>query len=435
MMYNELTLRRPLSQTQEELRSKLIGEVSNSRFRAVSFKMTDTLVLLPFSGIADICAFMEKDFRELCPDEKRSFSELRSAAEEAALKKMNVMCRVTVKLIYSIIEKLGKVSPEASTKLMELECSLAEKFSFPRECGKALFREAKKCKKRVVITADTIYPEETVKHILENCGYGSYDELVLVSGIKGCTGESYFSEVLSKSGASADRILHIGGDIAFDIELPICKGAKALLLSPPYELMDKSGRVRGYAEDKKLFDYDNPDYLPLRCCFGLYAAYGFDTPLKKFPMSDFCEDEYLMGFLVLGAMSLSSDTSPLTDKQSELLSAMEKNPCIIEGKNDFTAMFSAHFGGCEFPAKAEGCRLPLEFIENCCASSDRAFLADALPDSFVKKWSKSVKEPEIVRFKPQKDKSGRLSKLADKMFPPGSQVRTIVDDILSKGRK
>ena len=64
-MYNDFTPRRPLSQSQEELYSKLIGEVSNSRFRAVSFKMTDTLVLLPFSGIADICALMEKDFREL----------------------------------------------------------------------------------------------------------------------------------------------------------------------------------------------------------------------------------------------------------------------------------------------------------------------------------------------------------------------------------
>lgn len=434
-MYNDFTPRRPLSQSQEELYSKLIGEVSNSRFRAVSFKMTDTLVLLPFSGIADICALMEKDFRELCPDEKRSFTELRSAAQEAALKKMNVMCRVTVKLIYSIIEKLGKVSPEASQKLMELECGLAEKYSFPRECGKALFREAKKSRKRVVITADSPYPEETVKRILEKCGYSSYDELVPVSKIKGCTAESYFSEVLSKSGVPADKLIHIGGDVAFDIELPICKGAKALLLSPPYELMDKSGRVRGYAEDKKLFDYDNPDFLQLRCCFGLYAAYGFDTPLKKLPMSDFCEDEYLLGFLVLGTLSLSTDSSPLTAKQSAILSALENNPRIIEGKNDFTAMFSAHFGGCEFPAKAEGCRLPLEFIENCCASSDRAFLSDGLSDSFMKKWAKSVKEPEIVRYKPQKDKNGRLSKLADKMFPPGSQVRTIVDDILSKGRK
>lgn len=435
MMYNEFTPRRPLSQTQEELRSKLIGEVSNSRYKAVSFKMTDTLVLLPFSGEADIFALMEKDFRELCPDEKRSFTELRIAAQEAALKKMNVMCRVTLRLICSMLEKLGKISSEASQKLMELECGLVEKFSFPRECGKALFREAKNCRKRVIITAETIYPEETVKRILEKCGYGSYDGLVVASKIKECTGESYFSEVLSKSGVSADKLIHIGGDVAFDIELPICKGAKALLLSPPYELMNKSGRARDYAEEKKLFDYDNPDFLALRCTFGLYAAYGFDTPLKKLPLSDFCEDEYLMGFLVLGALSLSSDTAPLTKLQEELLSAMENNPRILEGKNDFTAMFYAHFGGSDLFSKAEGCRLPLEFIENCCAASDRAFLSDGLSDSIMKKWSKSVKEPDIVRFRPQKNKSNRLSRLADKMFPPGSQVRTIVDDILSKGRK
>ena len=85
--------------------------------------------------------------------------------------------------------------------------------------------------------------------------------------------------------------------------------------------------------------------------------------------------------------------------------------------------------------EAEGCRLPLEFIENCCAASDRAFLAGALSDSVMKKWSKSVKEPEVIRFAPKKDRSGSLSRLADKMFPPGTKVRTIVDEILTKGRK
>lgn len=434
-MYSEFKPIRPLSQAQTELRSRLISEVGNSRYKAVSFKMMGTLVIMPFSGEADIFAFMEKDFAELCPGSKKTFTELRTAAQEAALNKMNVMCRVTLKLIYGIFGKLADISSDAEKTLMERECELAERFSFSRECGKALFREAKSCKKRVIITAETIYPEETVKRILEKCGYGSYDELVMVSKIRNCTGESYFSEVLSKSGASADKLLHIGGNVAFDIELPIFKGAKALLLADVSELMAKSGRARDYAESKKLFDYDNLSFLALRCAFGLYAAYGFDTPQSKLPMSDFCGDEYFMGFLVLGTHNLVKDLEPQSKIQEAILSAMEKNPKILDGKKDFIAMFSAHFGSLTELEETEGCRLPLEFIENCCAASDRAFLGDALSDGVLKKWSKTVKEPEVVRFAPKKYRSGGLSRLADKMFPPGTKVRTIVDGILAKGHK
>lgn len=434
-MYSEFKPIRPLSQAQTDLRSRLLSEVGNSRYKAVSFKMMGTLVIMPFSGEADIFAFMEKDFAELCPGSKKTFTELRTAAQEAALNKMNVMCRVTLKLIYGILGKLADISSDAEKTLMERECELAERFSFPRECGKALFREAKSCKKRVIITAETIYPEETVKRILEKCGYGSYDGLVMVSKIRNCTGESYFSEVLSKSGASADKLLHIGGNVAFDIELPIFKGAKALLLADVSELMAKSGRARDYAESKKLFDYDNLSFLALRCAFGLYAAYGFDTPQSKLPMSDFCGDEYFMGFLVLGTQNFVKDLEPQSKIQEAILSAMEKNPKILDGKNDFIAMFSAHFGSLTELEETEGCRLPLEFIENCCAASDRAFLGDALSDGVLKKWSKTVKEPEVVRFAPKKYKSGGLSRLADKMFPPGTKVRTIVDGILAKGHK
>lgn len=434
-MYSEFKPQRQLSSQQIELRNKLLGEVGSSRCKAVSFKMLGTLVLMPFSGESDIFAFMEKDFKLICPDSKKSFTELRIAAREAAVKKMNVMCRVTLKLIYGILEKIGNISSDSAKKLMEIECGIAERFAFPRECGKALFREAKNCKKRVIITAETIYPEDTVKRILEKCGYGSYDGLVMVSKIRNCTGESYFSEVLSKSGVPSDKLLHIGSDVAFDIELPIFKGAKALLLADVTELMAKSGRVRNYAESKKLFDYDNLSFLSLRCVFGLYAAYGFDTPQNKLPASDFCGDEYFMGFLVQGALSLVRDFEPQTKIQTEILSAMDKNPKILDGKKDFISMFNAHFGGLAELEEAEGCRLPLEFIENCCAASDRAFLAGALSDSVMKKWSKSVKEPEVIRFAPKKDRSNSLSRLADKMFPPGTKVRTIVDEILTKGRK
>lgn len=426
---------RPLSDAQDELMKKLLGEVGNQKYKAVSFKMNDVLILLPFSEPYDIFTLMEEDFSQLCPESKKTFSELRIAAQEAALEKYEIMARVTIEKIYNIFAKLSGVNQPVKKQLMQRECELIEQFSFPRECGKALFREAKNNKKRVIITAETIYPKEVITNILEKCGYNAYDGLVIVSEISGCTSESWYQAALEKSGTAADKFLHIGGDVAFDIELPIFKGSKALLLAPVLTLMSKSGRIRGYAEEKKLFDYDKPQYLALHCVFGLYAAYAFDIPQNKVPLSDFCTDGYSIGFLVLGALSLCKDYKPASQLQEKILEAIKQSPEILDGYKDFSAMYDAHFSSISEKYGTDGCQLPLEFIEKCCASADRELIQPYLSADIAKKWAGSVKEPEIIPYYSGRPKKGALSRLADRMFPPDTRVRTIVDGILSKMHK
>ncbi len=430
-MYGEYKLKRPLSPGQEQLRQRMTAEAADKKYKAVSFKLMGTLVLLPFDECG-IFSLMESEFTSSKRD--RTFTELREEAQEAAVKKKGVLHRVSVGNIYDILAKLSGIDSKEKERLMKLECSLFVKYAFPRECAKAVFRTAKNAKKRVIITAETIYPPDTVKEVLEKCGYGSYDELIFTGDIPDCTGESYFKAVLEKAGVSADRLLHIGGDVAFDVELPIIKGAKALLLTPPEMLMARSGRVRGYAEEKKLFEYDKPEYLMLRCVFGLYSAYGFDVPQNKLPLSDFCGDLYMMGFLVLGALSLTEEKN-LTGMKAKIAAALEELPGSAQGRDDFIEMFRAHFGEDLRGFSAKGCDLPLEFAEKCCASSDRAMIESCFDAGEMKKWASSVKEPEIVPFSAGDAKKNALSKLADKMFPPGTKVRTITDGILSKMHK
>ena len=249
--------RRPLSDAQRELADKLLGEVRSDKNRAVSFKMDGILVITPFSDISDICFLMEEDYAEICGKKGSDFPELRIKAGEAALKKREIVARVNLKYIYSILAKMAEITEEQADRLMERECALLEEYAFPREFGKTLFREAKNRKKRVVVISESVYPAQTVKNVLEKCGYGSYDELIVISEIKNATGESYYAETLKKAGVAAGKLLHIGGDVAFDIELPIVKGSKALLMSRPFSLMAKSGRVRGYAVEKDLFSFDD----------------------------------------------------------------------------------------------------------------------------------------------------------------------------------
>lgn len=433
-MQSSKSIKRPLSEPQIQLRQKLISEAENSRYKAVSFKMQDVLVISPFSEECDIFLLMEDEFA-LFNTGKKSFTELRMSAQEAALKKCGVYTRVTLEMIYKIFAKQSGISPEGKQRLMKLECELTEHFCFPRECGKALFRAAKNKNKKAVIISEWIYPAEVTKNVLENCGYGSFDELITVSDIPESNASSWYDITLEKAGVSAEKLLHIGSSVAFDIELPIVHGSKSLLLAPVNQLMEKSGRLSGYIRKKNIYDYDKPEFLAVHCVLGLYSAYAFDTPQNKTPLSDFCGDCYMLGFVVLGALSLCGDFSSKTEMQELLMKALDSDKTFLDGKADFEKMFEEHFGSFLKKYKANGCENALEFLEECCGSADREMFRSHFSGERMKKWAAFVKEPEIAPFSAGATKKNALYRLADKMFPPGTKVRNIVDGILAKGHK
>ncbi len=433
-MQSSKSIKRPLSEPQIQLRQKLISEAENSRYKAVSFKMQDVLVISPFSEECDIFLLMEDEFA-LFNTGKKSFTELRMSAQEATLKKCGVYTRVTLEMIYKIFAKQSGISPEGKQRLMKLECELAEHFCFPRECGKALFRAAKNKNKKAVIISEWIYPAEVTRNVLENCGYGSFDELITVSDIPESNASSWYDITLEKAGVSAEKLLHIGSSVAFDIELPIVHGSKSLLLAPVNQLMEKSGRLSGYIRKKHIYDYDKPEFLAVHCVLGLYSAYAFDTPQNKTPLSDFCGDCYMLGFVVLGALSLCGDFSSKTEMQELLMKALDSDKTFLDGKADFEKMFEEHFGSFLKKYKANGCENALEFLEECCGSADREMFRSHFSGERMKKWAAFVKEPEIAPFSAGATKKNALYRLADKMFPPGTKVRNIVDGILAKGHK
>lgn len=434
-MYTDNSLKRQPTAAQTAVLDKMTAEVRSSYNSAVSFRMQDVLVMTPFSEDYDLFLFMEDDYAPFRTG-KKTFTELRTAAQEAAQKKCEVYPRVTLGLIYDIFEKLSGISPSGKEQLMRRECELIEYFSFPRQCGKTLYREAKAQNKRTIIFSESVYPAEVVRNILEKCGYGSYDGLVIVSEIKKCTAESWYDAVLAKAGASAGKLLHIGSNVAYDIELPIIKGSKALLLAPALQLMEKSGRIAGYIRKKHFYSYDSTKYLTLHCVLGLYAAYGFDMPQNREALSDFCGDPCLIGFLGAGAASLEQAKPSKRGRLSPVIAeALTHDEKFLDGLDDFNIMLEEHFGSNLEKYGSEGCGGFLDFLDECCASADRNFFVPYMSTSALKKWASSVKEPEIVPFSVRERKEGSLNRLADKMFPPGTRVRNIADGILAKGHK
>lgn len=159
---------RPFSPEQNDILKKMFSEISKPEIKAVSFRMKDVLVVKPFSSEHDIFMLMENDFRKISRSGK-SFAQLRTDAQETAVKKSGT---INLDNIYSILSKTGKLkNPDT---LIRRECELIQQFSTSRTCGKLLYNEALRHKKKIIIVADSIYPENVITAILEKCEYNNY---------------------------------------------------------------------------------------------------------------------------------------------------------------------------------------------------------------------------------------------------------------------
>ncbi|MBP3249910.1 MAG: hypothetical protein IJ170_02400 [Ruminococcus sp.] len=430
-MKGSIQLKRHLTAEQSALKRQLVGEIGRSGYKAVSFKLEGVLAQLPFAEIYDLFTFMEVEF-SLLHTGTGSFVQYRLQAQQEAEKKT---AHPSLERVYKILEKITKISPTSREKLMKRECELAGYFAFPRECGKALYSEAKKLGKSITIVADTIYPRSVVTRVLRSCGYEEYDQLIVTSEEK-LPDEGYAGAlmdlIIAKTAMPSHQILHIGGDVEADVETPILKGARAVLLSPTVPLMVKSGRLRGFIEALHVYDYDHARYFNLHCAFGLYAAYGFDIPQNKVPQSDFCGDAYMLGFMVLGPISMIRDFTPETDLQRELIDAMERNPECAGGKEDFATFYKLHFAGHLEKFNTSGCIEPLRFLEKHAAAGDRLLLRKQLSLETDEAWTEAFTEPKLAPVRLTPPKQNALGRLADKLFPPGTRVRNIVDGLLVK---
>lgn len=430
-MNGELKLNCPCSEEQEKLRAKMLSAVRDPHCRAVSFKLSGVLTLMPVSSRMDLWLMMNAYFTELTGS-KDSFAELRDNAEEAVIKKSESAARVRLEDIYSRLRRREHISEDISRKLMERECALAVEYSIPRKFAKEIYREAKAKNKRVIVVDDTCYPEETVRGIIEGCGYSSCDGLVIMHDLPKAAAGAWIKPVLEKAGVKAEQLVHIGGDVTNDVEVTVLNGARALLMQTPDSLLEKVSRVRGFCERETIYDYDSPRYLAVRCLFGLYSAYFFDIPKSKVFHSDFCGDARMMGFLVLGAQRLAGDIPTDDELQSKLLAALRDNESAMAGLHDLEVLSEGYIDAIARNYGSDGCDLPLKFIGKCCGEGDRVLLKKQLSPTFLKKWASSVTEPEIVPFYTHRPQNNALSRLADRMFPPGTKVRTITDNILGK---
>lgn len=424
-MTGDPKIRRPDSPDQKSLLKRMTGEITRPGTKTVSFRLEDTLVLLPFDNKADIFTLMENDF-SMISTAKKSFVFFRNAAQTKAERSGEV----TIEKIYDIIAADAKLTDSGREKLLKRECELIVYFSFPRKAGKALFDEAVKNRKKTAVMTATIYPRSVVNNILSRCGYDKCSELVIAN--EHDKEFDMLDSIMERTSSAPAQLLHIGGDVEKDVEAAVLKGARSMLLTPVNNLMIHSGKLRGYIEAKHAIDLDQPEYMMLRCACGIYASYGFDIPQNKVPHSDFCGDLYMIGFIVLGTLSLVKDHTPDTPMRESILAALEASDECRKGAEDFRALLEAHFADFLDKYGSEDCDLPFRFFTDHAAPGDRMLFDRIMQPADLAEWAGFVTDADIAPIHARRIQKNALQRFADRLFPPGTKVRNIVDGILLK---
>lgn len=429
--------RRPLNAEQQKLFDNMKREISqNTATKAVSFEMFETLIVRPFFDRRDMFLLMEEMFKGLYVG-KKSFYDLRCEAEERALKRTENKC-ACIDEIYAQLQKISGISPSSREKLLKRELELEEYFCYPRRLGKELWKTAKDSGKKCVIIAETYLPAAAVERILRNCGYGGWDKLFVTNDYtdkpKAPEGLLY-AHICEKMKLKAAELLHFGGSFEADVEAPIKQGVRAVMITTCRDRLIKSGRLCGWLQKNLVYEFCSQKYLALRCVLALYGVYAFDYPHGKLPQSDFCGDEYMLGFMASGAMTLHKDFVISDETDMMILGALSENEKCSGGCADFRDIFNAHFGDSLNKYGYEGCQLAFEYLLRHGAIGDRMCLQRYISNDITEKWSKQVTEPEIAPVYTGEAKASALSRLADKLFPPGTQVRTYADGILAKLRR
>ncbi len=437
---NQFTPERPLSAEQSRIISSMKMEIDRKDIKAVSFRIQDVLLELPFSSEGDIFTLLEETFSGLYTGTK-TFSELRyeaesivSGSDKKLLKKGKPLPEKPVlERIYDVLEKKSKISSSSREKLIKREYELEKYFFFARSSGQALYNHALAQGKKIILILDENrnLSAENAEKLLSLCKFRGWDSIVM-PGID-CPADRVFEYIMEKTKLSARNLLHIGSDVVRDVEQAVRNGIRALLLSPPNTLMMKSGRLGRWLRKTLIYEYDTKKYLALRCAEALYSCYAFDCPQNKNGHSDFCNDDYMTGFIILGTLALCGNYTTNDKLKSSVLDAMTENKKMLAGRRDFLAMYDLHFGShlCSFGC--EGMELPFEFFFRHGALCDRMILQKSLGAVNMTDWSQAVTEPELIPGRG--DEHTGLYKLADKMFPPGTQVRNYTEAILSKMKK
>lgn len=271
--------------TKAKLRQKI------QRAEIVSFDLFDTLVMRQTLYAEDIAAYVDRSLQEQGISIE-GFSQKRLESEKDLSKQM----APALKEIYEdMLSKpgclgVGNVSAES---LAELEWKIDFRFMVPREDVCRLFRETVSEGKKVYIVSDTYYSKNKLTEILRKCGITEYADILASSEYKTGKRQNLFDILRERE--RGKTCLHVGDDVAADVESAHDKGFETCRLPSGLELMESVGYL-GLA--------GHMDTLSERLKTGIFSARLFNSPFQfeNEDKSIGIRDAYDVGYLLCGPL-------------------------------------------------------------------------------------------------------------------------------------
>ena len=188
----------------------------------VSFDIFDTLIVRLYRKPTDLFMHIEESM------EAEGFKHARISAEQAArdIAFKNDIHEITLEEIYREIHPSYR-------ELMAKETELEKRMCKANPEMQEVFRYAVSKKKTISISSDMYLPRDVIEDILHQNGFKGYKIFLLSSETRRpkITGEMY-EDLLRKTGAAPNRILHIGDNRISDYGVPVKAGLNAFRYEP-----------------------------------------------------------------------------------------------------------------------------------------------------------------------------------------------------------
>lgn len=312
-----------LNTTWDDRYEKILEAIKDKNTKVVSFDVFDTLIKRALWVPDDVKYFVQYESRGILAGyEENAFVKMRTYAEQKCREISHAQDEtnedVTIDEIYATMGEMYGLSSEVTDALLKKELEVELKLVEARNSGKQLYETALAYGKTVIIVSDMYMREETVKKILENCGYSGYLQLYVSSAYRKLKYSGNLFRIalqdLKRLGIAPGEILHIGDNWQNDIIVPRGLGMRSAFLAKAVDVFTGNvgdiynGNCTSFMKENLSDMFDTrklAGQLSIRTMYGVIANNYFDNPFNPFQKdSRFNGDPYFMGYFALGTYLL-----------------------------------------------------------------------------------------------------------------------------------
>jgi len=293
----------------------------------VSFDVFDTLVLRPFLDPVDEFSLLNDKFskmykNQICGDFQKIRIESEIYARSKKEKTNQKFEDVTLDEIYDALVDLYGVDKKDANELKKAEIANEIKFCTRRKTAFQIYKFVRYINKKAIITSDMYLSKDTIKSILDNCGYTEIYKYFVSSeiGLTKAKGTLY-KYVIKKLRIEPKNIIHIGDNWTSDWKNARDNEINSEFLPRTINMFYESDLSKVFSKALP-FNEDNiasTNFMLIRFMLAEVANNYFDNPFKlnydKNHKAIFNNDVKLFGYCALG-MHLFGLTKWILDDMS-----------------------------------------------------------------------------------------------------------------------